>query len=273
MPELPEVEAVVQHLAPILEGKVCSRVSMPASYTKALSGASAATVTRVITQQKIIRVFRRAKYILLEFTQGHYLTIHLRMTGRLLFELEPGDKNYVTAWIHFTDGTTLYFKDVRKFGRLQLLDSLDPLEAKLGPEPLSAEFSVPWLRTALQRSSRKIKPLLLDQSFIAGLGNIYVDEVLFAAAIHPETAACTIPDSAVRLLQQAIRRTIKKAISFNGTTFQSFYFGEEQSGEFTSYLKVFGKEGTPCPRCGDTIIKTRVAQRGTHLCPTCQEMP
>lgn len=270
MPELPEVEAVVRHLAPLLETKVCQGVSMPQEYQKALSGSSAAHISARIKGQEIVRVYRRAKYIVLELSSSHYISIHLRMTGRLLLELEAGDKKYVTAWFRFTDGSKLYFKDVRKFGRIKFHESLDELEAKLGPEPLSAEFTLSWLTKALNKKNRKMKSLLLDQAFIAGLGNIYVDEVLFLAGIHPETPSGSLSKESISKLHKGIKTIIAKAIEFNGTTFQSFYFGEEQSGEFVSYLKVFGRTGEPCRTCKTPIVKIRVAQRGTHLCPLCQ---
>lgn len=272
MPELPEVETVVNFLAPTLIGKTCSRISVPTNYHRALSGKSAVAFTKKIKDKKIIRVFRRAKYIILELSESGYITIHLRMTGRLLDSALPEDKKYITAWITFSDNTALYFKDVRKFGKIDFLPTLEPLENKLGPEPLSSELTVRWLKQKLANSGRRMKALLLDQSFVAGLGNIYVDEVLFKAGIHPEQTAATVSDKQITALHRAIRRTISDAIACNGTTFQSFYFGEEQSGEYVDFLQIFGREGKPCTSCKTEVIKLRVSGRGTHICPNCQRL-
>lgn len=273
MPELPEVETVVRTLKPWLERRIIARIEPENGFVKVLSGGTPQSFNRQVAGKTIRAVTRRGKFIILKLSRG-YLLIHLRMTGRLLVRLGPDDKPQpLTATIHFSDGKKLYFKDYRKFGRLCYHDSLDTLETRLGLEPLSDQFTAEWLLTNLKTHQRQIKPLLLDQSFIAGLGNIYVDEGLWAAQIHPAMPANRIESKQIKDLRRAIRHILRESIKKNGTTIINFQFGEGNTGEFVNDLQVFDRTGQPCPRCGTAIIKTRLAQRGTHLCPHCQTLP
>lgn len=200
-----------------------------------------------------------------------YLLIHLRMTGKLVYNLEnESDLKYVSAKFTFEDESELYFKDVRKFGRIYFCKNLDWLEDKLGIEPLSDQFTPKWLQTQLQTKKRMMKPLLLDQSFIAGLGNIYVDEALWLAGIHPLTLSYNVPKKKGNILCFAIKDILSNAINQKGTTFLNFSFGNNNTGNFKNELKIFGKENLPCPKCGNPIQKIKVAQRGTHFCKKCQ---
>ena len=272
MPELPEVETVVRSIRPLIVGKTIKMVETAVDYPKVLATHAPAEFNRLIRGQSIVAARRRGKYIVLELNSG-YLLIHLRMTGRLLARLGPEDKSrHITATIVFSDRSKLYFKDYRKFGRFYYSDSLDFLEDKLGIEPLGGSFTAAWLINQLKESKRKVKPLLLDQSFIAGLGNIYVDEALWAANIHPEISSNRISVAKIRKLHSAIREILRVSIEHNGTTIINFAFGDNSTGEFVNQLQVFDRKDHPCPRCQTPITKTRVAQRGTYLCPKCQKL-
>lgn len=271
MPELPEVETVVRYVRPKLVNQTFISLRAENQFTNVFLPQSEQEINNHITGQKILAVNRRAKYILFELETG-WLSIHLRMTGRLLFRLGESDQNrHLTARFQFADGSQLFFKDYRKFGRIHYHRELMDLETRLGPEPLGEYFSVDWFFSALQHRRRSIKALLLDQSFLAGLGNIYVDEALWAARIHPATAANHISRIKTHRLHGAIQDILSRAIKYQGTTIINFYFGERKTGNFRDYLQVFGKEGLPCPRCGTRIQKIREAQRGTHICPHCQK--
>ncbi len=270
MPELPEVETVVRSVRPRLVGKTISRVAVGNAFHKVLATHSLKTFNRLIANQRIKHVWRRGKYIVVDLDHGHLL-IHLRMTGRLLFRLLPEDNpKHLTAHFIFTDGSELFFKDYRKFGRLYYFSTLDPLDQRLGIEPLSDRFTSRWLFEHLRDRNRAMKPLLLDQKFIAGLGNIYADEVLWQARVHPLSSSKNISRQKADRLHQAIRSILQESIDLQGTTIINFSFGENRRGNYRSKLNVFGQEGHPCPRCGATILKIRVAQRGTHVCPRCQ---
>ncbi|NOZ03997.1 MAG: DNA-formamidopyrimidine glycosylase [FCB group bacterium] len=270
MPELPEVETVVRSIRPHLVGKTISRVSVCNGFSKVFATHSPEIFNRQVAGRYIKHVRRRGKYIVFDLDHG-YLLIHLRMTGRLIFRLLPEDNpKHLTAHLDFTDGSELFLKDYRKFGRLYYFPTLDPIDKKLGIEPLSDQFTPLWLFKNLHCRNRFMKPLLLDQGFIAGLGNIYVDEILWQARIHPLTSSKNISRQKVNLLHPAIKSILRESIELRGTTIINFSFGENQRGIFLSKLKVFNRQGLPCPRCGTTIIKIRVAQRGTHICPRCQ---
>ncbi|MFH1853309.1 MAG: DNA-formamidopyrimidine glycosylase [Candidatus Neomarinimicrobiota bacterium] len=271
MPELPEVETVVRSIRPLIAGKTIAAVFTAANYPQVIATHSPQKFNRLVAGQSVVAVGRRGKYIVISLDTG-FILIHLRMTGRLLSRLGENDKpQHVTITINFQDGSKLFFKDYRKFGRIYFTANADFLEEKLGVEPLSDKFTDKWLSTGLKQSSRKIKPLLLDQSFIAGLGNIYVDEALWTARIHPETSSKRISPSKVRQLHAAIQNILQRSIEQNGTTIINFAFGENSTGEFVNELMVFGRESQSCLRCGTTIIKIRVGQRGTHFCPKCQQ--
>ena len=270
MPELPEVETVVNHLSNELIGKIIFSIDSPNDYMRVFHEISLEDCNVFFHNQVIDKVWRRGKYIIFSLTNG-FLCIHLRMTGKLLTTLEnPKDFKYVSAEFTFSDQSKLYFKDVRKFGRIYCTSTLNWLEEKLGIEPLSAGFTPQWLLTQLNKKNRKMKALLLDQSFIAGLGNIYIDEALWRAGIHPGRISSTLTQSMVERLHFSIIDILHRAIEAKGTTFLSFSYGENGKGEFIDNLQVFGKQGLPCPNCNTPIVKKIIAQRGTHFCPSCQ---
>jgi formamidopyrimidine-DNA glycosylase len=276
MPELPEVETVVRDLrAHGLEHSVIKAVAV--HWPRTVSGCTPARFSQALCGCTILTVMRRAKYIILSLDHGLYLQIHLRMTGKfhLASPTEPiGKHDHVV--ITLTDGRRLVFNDTRKFGRFRLTQAAEESLRGLGPEPLEPAFTARVLAAQLGGKISKIKPVLLDQTVIAGLGNIYVDESLWQAGIHPERRADTLTPAEIRKLHQAIRMVLQKAVENCGTTLGSgetnFYSVAGRRGRNSDALNVFRRTGLPCPRCGKTIIRLVVGQRGTHICPTCQRI-
>ncbi len=272
MPELPEVETVVRFIRPHIVGKTIALVASQNNYDKVFATHTTEQINARISGQSIAGVNRRGKYIVFNLDRG-CLLVHLRMTGRLLLKLSEEDKpKHLTAIINFTDKSSLYFKDYRKFGRFYYYNSMDYINTKLGVEPLSKDFTEDWLYKNLHNSKRQLKPHLLDQSFIAGLGNIYVDEALWVAKLHPQQIGSSVSRKKSDILRNAIQRLLQTAIVNQGTTIINFYFGEGKAGNFREQLQVFGRQDKNCPRCKSVIKKIRVAQRGTHLCPRCQHI-
>jgi len=272
VPELPEVQTVVHYLKPYLCGRIIRSVEALNQNTKVFVSLDRDMTPERVIGRSIKSVHRRGKFIVLNLYQG-YISIHLRMTGQLMANVGREDKaRHFTARLIFQNGGALYFKDYRKFGRIYFSNDLDWLEKKLGIEPLSTGFTSKWLQEAFSRSRRMVKPLLLDQKFIAGLGNIYVDEALWTAKIHPRSIANSLEPYKVSSLCRSIRSILRQAIKLNGTTIINFSFGGGQTGSYTRYLQVFGKQDQPCPRCKTTLRKIRVSQRGTHICPRCQPL-
>jgi formamidopyrimidine-DNA glycosylase len=273
MPELPEVETVVRGLrAAGVEGAVIRDVTVrwarsvapvPELFAAALRG------------RRVVRLGRRAKYIVAELDDGRALLIHLRMTGKLLIAaagaaVAPHDR----VIFELADGRRLRFNDTRKFGRLQLTAAPAERLARLGPEPLARTFTPALLRARLQGVRRTLKAALLDQSIVAGLGNIYVDEALWAARLHPARRAGALPPAALRRLHAAIREVLRRGIRDGGTSLGdgagNFYSVAGHRGRHADGLRVFRRDGEPCPRCGQTIARLKLAQRSTHICPKCQ---
>lgn len=270
MPELPEVETVVRFLNPRIARKTIASFHCLNGHNKVIEGSTPILFSRQVAGQTVALVHRRGKYIILDLTKGHIL-IHLRMTGQLMMKPNCHDNaKHFRARFDFKDGTSLFFKDTRKFGRITYRDSLVSLNKKLGVEPLSSDFTPAWLNAGFKNCKRMLKPLLLDQKFIAGLGNIYVDEVLWAARIHPQSLCQRLGKQKVTLLHGAIVRILSRAIESNGTTIISFTYGEKSKGEYQDKLQVFARDKYPCFRCNTKIRKIFVAQRGTHFCPHCQ---
>lgn len=267
MPELPEVETVVRSLQPDLPGETITRIESP--WPKAI--ATPELISSALHQQ-IQSISRRGKFIVLNLAKGA-LIVHLRMTGRLYTHLpDETQEPYITAIVRFQSGKQLTFQDTRKFGRIFYTTDLETFFEHLGPEPLGSTFTVEWLVRHLVQRKRIIKPLLLDQAFIAGLGNIYVDEALFLAGIHPLSLSNKIPANSVRKLHRAIRSLLQNAIAAQGTTIINFQHGDNKSGSFQHQLQVYGRANDPCRKCKTPIVKLVVGQRGTHVCLKCQEL-
>ena len=272
MPELPEVQSVVNYYRPLLTKLKLSGITSPNNFNKVFDTHSVFDLNKIIKGQSIVDIQRRGKYIIFDLNNGH-LCIHLRMTGQLQMEIDDADQmKYCSAAIIFSNGKKLFFKDYRKFGRIYYFEDLSLIDNKLGVEPLSPAFNYDFLYKVLKKSKGMIKPLLLNQKHIAGLGNIYIDESLWKAKIHPKKKSLTISKSKIKTLSEAIPKILNQAIVFNGTTIINFSYGNQVSGEFKQFLKVFDKQGNPCLRCKTVLKKIFVSQRGTHYCPQCQRL-
>ena len=270
MPELPEVQTVVNFIKPKLPGKIIQSVKCPNGYTSVFENGSLRKYNNFLIGQKLQSVYRRGKFIVIEIDSG-FLLIHLRMTGKIILE-KPTLKNmkHTSFQLTFSDGSDLFFQDIRKFGRIYICKNLIWLEQKLGVEPLSKDFTSKWLYNQLHKCKRMMKPLLLDQHFIAGLGNIYVDEALWKSGIHPKAISNRIGEKRSNHLSNSIKETLNSAISLQGTTIINFSYGQNKKGNFSNELNIFGKTDIPCPKCSQLIIKDFVGQRGTYYCRKCQ---
>jgi len=274
MPELPEVETTVRLLRGHLEGRTIATAEV--FWARTIGGQRPAEFERAVVGARVLRLRRRAKYIVADLSRdgrsAGALLVHLRMTGRLYVERAraPRDK-FVKLELGLGGGRVLRFLDVRKFGRfLHVADAEEEL-SELGPEPLEPGFRAEWLATELKGRRRRIKPLLLDQSFLAGMGNIYTDECLHQAGIHPLARSDRIDGARVIRLHAAIRSTLRAAIRREGSSFDTFYRTPEgQPGSYQDRFRVYGRAGEPCSKCGEPISRVLVGQRGTHFCRRCQ---
>lgn len=290
MPELPEVETVKRGLQRLLPGRTVAAVGF--DWAKSFPNADA-DVTQFLVGAKVVTVARRAKVLLVELSSKYSLVIHLKMTGQLVFRGDgerfgaghPSDSlvgelpdKSTRVTFEFTDGSKLFFNDQRKFGWVRLMPTAEvpmlDFFKKVGPEPLSADFTWQIMKERLlRRKNTNIKAALLDQTVIAGVGNIYADESLWGAKIHPSTLVRDLSDAKFKSLYTALRGSLQLSIDKGGSTDHTYVDAEGRKGSYLNFAKVFRKEGQPCSRCGTTIIKTRVAGRGTHLCPYCQRLP
>ena len=271
MPELPEVQSVVNYFRPFLINQSIRSIEHFNDYTKVFETHTIKELNKQVSNKKITKIWRRGKYIILDVSNGH-LCIHLRMTGQLQIGNSKNDNpKHFTALINLKNNSKIYFKDYRKFGRIYFFNNLNILDHKLGPEPFDLSFNYKYLKSGLNKSKGMIKPKLLDQKFIAGLGNIYVDEVLWECRIHPTTSCNKISSNKIKRLLVAIPKILQKSIDFNGTTIINFSPGNKTKGKFSNYLNVFGKQNQGCPNCKTSIRKIFVSQRGTHFCPRCQK--
>ncbi len=272
MPELPEVETIVRELCEAgLPGCVVadSQVFWPRTVS------AAPQFTSQIKNQKINRIERRGKYLIFTLSNDTLL-IHLRMTGKFALDTDPTPLTHERIQLTFKDGRILHYLDQRKFGRWHLVSDPKEILQNIGLEPLSAEFTLAAFKGVFAGKSTRIKSFLLNQAHIAGLGNIYVDEALWEAKIHPERALNTLTAKEIKALHHAIPFVLSKGIANKGTSLGSHlanYFSvSRRRGDNQFQLNVFRKNGLPCPRCGTVIVKTVVTQRGTHWCPTCQKL-
>ena len=267
MPELPEVESVRRRLEPELRGRRIEEVwtdphpAMPREFVD---------VERS-TGRTIERLGRRGKFLIAPLDEGLELIMHLGMTGSFRFDL---DDPYVRAWLRLDDGRTLSFRDVRRFGRMATVDAGDyrqlPTLAMLGPEPLSDEFDPDRFAATLAKTTAPIKPYLLSQRPVAGVGNIYADEALWIARIHPK--ARRVGPARARALHAAIRKVLADSIEREGTTFRDYQMPNGARGRNASALIAYGRAGQPCPRCSTPLKKIVLGGRGTTYCPRCQRV-
>jgi formamidopyrimidine-DNA glycosylase len=264
MPELPEVETFARSLRPELTGRVI--ISAQIFWPRTVSMPTLPEFLEQIRGQEIQQVKRRAKYLWLELSHGH-LFLHLRMSGDLWMRPTPhSPEKHDSAHFLLSDDRTLVFNDTRKFGHLWLTTHPEDVIGSLGPEPFDPVFTPQLLHDRLIERRRQMKPLLLDQTFLAGLGNIYTDEALHMSGVHPLRVSDTITKSEAERLYQAIQTVLLAGIEHNGASIDWVYRG----GNFQNYFRVYDREGQPCPVCGRPIERIVVGQRGTHFCPTCQ---
>ena len=271
MPELPEVETIRCDLYPHVCGRTITAVRITPDAVPLVDGVSPAAFERRLKGRRIEGLSRRGKYLILHLSGGLHLVVHLRMTGALLHRdaAAPADR-YVRAVLSLDDNTELRFTDLRKLGRLRLVAHPDEAVGSLGPEPLDARFTATVLRQAIGRRRAPIKAVLLDQRALAGLGNIYADEALFAARIHPQRRADTLSEAENRRLHRSIRRVLRDALDNRGASFRDYVDGGGREGRHQFHVKVFRRTGQPCYVCGAEIERTKVGGRSTHFCPRCQ---
>jgi formamidopyrimidine-DNA glycosylase len=275
MPELPEVQTIVNDLnAAGIEGAVIAGAQV--YWSRTIAEPSPSVFCRRIKSKKILAIKRRGKFIVVQLKNGENLLIHLRMSGRLhLVSRNLPREKHEHVILNFRDGKQLRFHDTRKFGRIYLTPDAEKILGRLGVEPLSAGFTPEVLARQLHPRKRRIKPLLLDQTFIAGLGNIYVDEALWESRIHPCRLASSLSDSEIRALHRAIPRVLKRGLKNLGTSLgtgkTNFYSIAKHQGRNRDELKVFRQTGRPCRRCHMEIRRIVVCQRSTHICPKCQK--
>lgn len=275
MPELPEVETVRRTLNQLVAGKKIERVTV--------------NLARIIQRpddidqfafrlagHTIVSVERRGKFLRI-LLDGLVLVSHLRMEGRYgVYAKDDPIEKHTHVIFHFEDGTELRYKDVRQFGTMHLFEpgeelKLPPL-AKLGLEPLDESFTIDKFKAVISNKKSKIKSVLLNQAYVVGIGNIYVDESLFKAGIHPETAANALTDVQLEKLFTSIIQTLAESVEAGGSSIKSYVNGQGEMGMFQHQLQVYGNQNKPCPVCSTIIEKTVVGGRGTHYCPKCQSM-
>ncbi len=270
MPELPEVETVRTEIAPLLEGRRLEHVEI--HDVRLTRPEDPHEVAAELVGERVDRVDRRGKYLVVRFASGRALLIHLRMTGSVR-EGELPDDAHRRAVVRLDDGTHLSYRDVRRFGTWLLLEpgEVDSyLDARLGAEPLERGFTTKALAARLAGRRAPIKAALLDQRTVAGLGNIYVDEALWRARIHPLTPARDLRPEQITALRRAIRTALELGIARRGSTLRDYAQPNGASGSMQDEFKVYGRGGEPCSRCGTPIEKIRLAGRGTWFCPGCQ---
>ena len=273
MPELPEVVTVRRRLEPALVGRRFEHVEI--DDPRLTRPEDPAQVAAELTGERVEALERRGKYLIVRFESGRVLLIHLRMTGTLLHARpgKPADVPHRRAVVNLDDGSDVVYRDVRRFGTWLLVepDALDPyLAERLGGEPLGRTFTTRSLAASLANRKAPVKAALLDQRTLAGLGNIYVDEALWRARIHPLRPARELDADEVRALREGIKRALEAGIKRQGATLRDYRQPDGSAGSMQNEFKVYGRLGEPCDRCGTPIEKTRVAGRGTWYCPACQ---
>lgn len=262
MPELPEVETVVRSLVPHLPGR---KILAAEFGSKHVTPGNRAELARKLAGRTVQSITRRGKHILIALDEGT-LVVHLGMTGQLL--LDPRRSNHEYGVFHLDTGLLIY-RDPRQFGSIAWHADVDELLGKLGPEPLAVTLDEFTAR--LKKHKTRIKALLLNQSFVAGVGNIYADEILYAAKVHPLAMAAKLSKPRVALIHQAMREILTMAIEHGGSSISDYVDSAGERGWFQMLHNAYGREGEPCLRCGGVIKKILVAQRGTHFCPGCQK--
>lgn len=288
MPELPEVETVRRGLSKLIIGKVVAKVEHDT--VKSFPNAEK-DVNEFLIHASIIDVRRRAKVLMIDLSTDYSLLVHLKMTGQMVYEGDvrfgaghPNDSlvhalpdRSTRVTLTFADGTNLYFNDQRKFGWVRLMPTIEipniDFMKKVGPEPLESDFTATEFAGRFRRRAKTtIKAALLDQSVVAGVGNIYADESLWGAKIHPQRLVASITQKEFSALFSELRLVMNLAIEKGGSSNHTYVNAEGKKGSYMDFARAFRREGLPCPRCGTPIEKLRVAGRGTHICPYCQTL-
>lgn len=272
MPELPEVETIINCLLPHVKGKQISQVAVREDSVTNFEDDG--EFAQLLQEQRIKNVRRRGKYIVFDL-ENCYLVVHLRMTGALLYirpEEEPTGEDYIALSLQFEDGGQLLLTSIRKFTQAYLVDDLQQAGSltKLGPEPLADDFGVEKFKQLFNNRQARIKSLLLNQKFIAGIGNIYADESLFLAGIRPLTRADSLGEDEMEELYLAIEQVLQEGIDHRGTTQDTFRDAEGKEGSHQHHLRVYGREGENCLRCQTPIKRIKISGRSSYFCPQCQ---
>jgi formamidopyrimidine-DNA glycosylase len=275
MPELPEVETVRRRLAPLVEGRRFDEVEI--TDARLTRPHDPVEVARELAGERVTLADRRGKYLILRFESGRALVIHLRMTGSVLHQArsELADDPHRHAVVRLDDGTDLLYRDIRRFGTWLLLEPPEVdayIDARVGREPLVRAYQAKHLAAELAGRRAPIKAAILDQRTVAGVGNIYADEALWRARIHPLTPAAALDAEEVKALHRGIRQALQLGLRRQGSTLRDYRLPDGGSGSAQHEFKVYGRGGEPCERCGTPIDKIRVAGRGTWYCPTCQTL-
>lgn len=266
MPELPEVETIKRELEKVVLGKKITEVCV--HHPKVIRQPSVEKFKRGLEGATVKNVLRKAKVLILELSNGKSLVIHLKMTGQLIY---PGKGKTSRVSFHLSDGKVLDFNDQRLFAELRLMDDWHTLKfiQGLGPEPFA--INPEQFKVMLAKKKTKIKPLLLDQAFVSGIGNLYAAEALFRARIHPERAAFSLSDKEKEKLFQEIKDTLKEAIQHKGSSVDQYVRVSGEAGNYLKYHKVYDRAGKPCLVCKTQIKRTALGGRGTYFCPKCQK--
>ena len=275
MPELPEVETIRRQLAPAVEGRRLERIRV--LDPRWSEPAPAEAIADALDGRRIERLDRRGKYLIASLDDDVHLAMHLRMTGNLLVRDDSEEPGHLRVVMDLDDGNRLLFVDVRRFGTGDVLLGSDALAeyfaSRLGVEPLSPDFTAEALRALARGRRQPVKAFLLTQERVAGVGNIYADEALFRARIHPLRPVGTLKHPQVEALRDAVVETLEAGIDAKGASIDDYRHVDGAEGSFQDRFLVHPREGEPCPRCGTTIRKLRAAGRGTYVCPRCQRGP
>ena len=269
MPELPEVETIKNELLPHIIGRQFSQVTI--CDAKAVRQPSVEEFCRELARQTVSSLERRGKYLIFHLSSGEALIIHLRMSGALLLNPEQPDK-YARVIFQFDNGSQLIFIDRRRLGVLWLVENKQSIISKLGPEPLDPEFTAETLALRLQIHRAPIKAVLLDQAFIAGIGNMYADEALFSARIHPLQRANSLSHQEIQDLYRSIRDVLSSAIGSKGASVDTYKRPDGESGTAQFNFRVAHLGSKPCPICGTPIQRLAIRNRGSYFCPHCQKL-
>jgi len=269
MPELPEVETIKRDLAPRIVGRSFGAVTL--NWPKTVQIPSPEGFSRGLVGKCIRELDRRGKYLIFRLAGGEALILHLRMSGSLLIDPQGEPDPYYRAVFLLDDGARLYLRDPRKLGRMWLVEDESVVVGRLGPEPLGPGFTAEVLRERAKKRSAPIKAVLCDQSFLAGVGNMYADEALFGAGIHPLRRANSLSVDEIGRLHRAIRRVLEEAIGSHGASITDYRRPDGEPGAAQSVFKVAHRGGQPCPVCATPIQRIPIRKRGTYFCPNCQK--